>query len=64
MTSYVVGQALKAGKIKLTVMVTLGKDSWSTGYPALRGSSVMFLKPGYQVSVADLNKGFIIHSGN
>lgn len=64
MTSYVVGQALKAGKIKLTDMVTVGKDAWATGNPALRGSSVMFLKPGDQVSVADLNKGIIIQSGN
>ncbi len=31
MTSYVVGQALKAGKIKLTDMVTVGKDAWATG---------------------------------
>lgn len=64
MTSYVVGQALKANKIKLTDMVTIGKDAWATGNPALRGSSVMFLKPGMQVSVEDLNKGVIIQSGN
>jgi D-alanyl-D-alanine carboxypeptidase (penicillin-binding protein 5/6) len=49
MTSYVVGQALKAGK-KLPDMVTIGRDAWATGNPALRGSSVMFLKPGEQVS--------------
>lgn len=64
MTSYVVGHALKAGKIKLTDMVTVGKDAWATGNPALRGSSVMFLKPGDRVSVEDLNKGVIIQSGN
>lgn len=64
MTSYVVGQALKANKIKLTDKVTIGNDAWATGNPALRGSSVMFLKPGTQVSVADLNKGVIIQSGN
>ena len=64
MTSYVVGQALKAGKIKLTDTVTVGRDAWATGNPALRGSSVMFLKPGMQVSVEDLNKGVIIQSGN
>lgn len=28
MTSYVVGKALKAGKIKLDDMVTVGKDAW------------------------------------
>lgn len=64
MTSYVVGQALKAGKIHLNDMVTIGKDAWATGNPALRGSSLMFLKPGDRVSVADLNKGVIIQSGN
>lgn len=64
MTSYVVGQALKAQKIHLTDMVTVGKDAWATGNPALRGSSLMFLKPGDRVSVADLNKGVIIQSGN
>lgn len=64
MTSYVVGHALKAGKIKLTDMVTVGQDAWATGNPALRGSSVMFLKPGDRVSVEDLNKGVIIQSGN
>ena len=64
MTSYVVGQAIKADKIKLTDMVTIGKDAWATGNPALRGSSLMFLKPGDLVSVEDLNKGVIIQSGN
>ncbi|SPW22755.1 D-alanyl-D-alanine carboxypeptidase dacC precursor [Cronobacter sakazakii] len=31
MTSYVVGQALKAGKIHLDDKVTVGKDAWATG---------------------------------
>ncbi|WP_028019838.1 serine-type D-Ala-D-Ala carboxypeptidase [Franconibacter pulveris 601] len=64
MTSYVVGQALKAGKIHLDDKVTIGKDAWATGNPALRGSSLMFLKPGDQVPVSELNKGVIIQSGN
>lgn len=64
MTSYVVGQALKAGKIHLTDKVTIGQDAWATGNPVLRGSSLMFLKPGDQVSVEDLNKGVVIQSGN
>lgn len=64
MTSYVVGQAIKSGKIHLTDMVTVGQDAWATGNPALRGSSVMFLKPGDRVSVEALNKGIIIQSGN
>ncbi|WP_299997876.1 serine-type D-Ala-D-Ala carboxypeptidase [uncultured Cedecea sp.] len=64
MTSYVVGQALKNGKINLNDIVTVGKDAWATGNPELRGSSLMFLKPGDLVSVENLNKGVIIQSGN
>ncbi|SUG38974.1 D-alanyl-D-alanine carboxypeptidase fraction C [Salmonella enterica subsp. arizonae] len=37
MTSYVVGQALKAGKIKLTDMVTVGKDAWGDGKSGATG---------------------------
>ena len=43
MTSYVVGQAIKAGKIKPDDLVTVGQDAWATGNPKLRGSSLMFL---------------------
>lgn len=64
MTSYVVGEALKSKRIAETDMVTVSKLAWATGNPVLKGSSVMFLKPGDKVSVADLNKGIIIQSGN
>ncbi|PKH20121.1 serine-type D-Ala-D-Ala carboxypeptidase [Enterobacterales bacterium CwR94] len=64
MTSYVVGQSLKQGKIKRDDRVTVGKDAWATGNPVLRGSSLMFLKPGDRIPVEALNKGIIIQSGN
>ncbi|QKJ86555.1 D-alanyl-D-alanine carboxypeptidase [Paramixta manurensis] len=64
MTSYVVGQAIKAGKITRDDMVTVGKDAWATGNPALKGSSLMFLKPGDRIPVSELNKGVVIQSGN
>ncbi|WP_075180837.1 serine hydrolase [Pantoea sp. 1.19] len=64
MTSYVVGQALKQGKIHRDDLVTVGKDAWATGNPVLRGSSLMFLKPGDRIPVSELNKGVIIQSGN
>ncbi|MFP1765786.1 serine hydrolase [Lonsdalea quercina] len=64
MASYVIGQAVKAGKINPTDVVTVGKDAWATGNPALRGSSLMFLKPGDQIAVSELNKGIVIQSGN
>ncbi|ASY79098.1 serine-type D-Ala-D-Ala carboxypeptidase [Pectobacterium polaris] len=64
MASYVIGQAIKSGKIRLTDEVTVGKDAWATGNPALRGSSLMFLKPGDRIPVSELNKGIVIQSGN
>ncbi|MDF7670761.1 serine hydrolase [Orbaceae bacterium ESL0721] len=64
MTSYVVGQALQSGNIKNDDMVVVSKDAWATGNPALKGSSLMFLEVGKTVSVADLNKGIIVQSGN
>ncbi|QTF08040.1 serine-type D-Ala-D-Ala carboxypeptidase [Brenneria izadpanahii] len=64
MASYVTGQAIKAGKIRPTDEVTVGRDAWATGNPVLRGSSLMFLKPGDRIQVAELNKGIVIQSGN
>ena len=61
MTSYVVGAALKQGKIHSTDMVTIGESAWGKNFP---GSSKMFLNLNQQVSVGDLNKGIIIVSGN
>jgi len=64
MASYVVGQALKAGKIHPDDKVTIGKDAWAPGNPVLKGSSLMFLKPGDTIPVSELNKGIVIQSGN
>lgn len=61
MTSYVVGDALKQGKIHNTDMVTIGNSAWGKNFP---GSSKMFLNLNQQVSVADLNRGIIVVSGN
>lgn len=52
MTSYVIGQAVKAGKIHQDDMVTVGPDAWATGNPVFKGSSLMFLKPGDRVPVS------------
>jgi D-alanyl-D-alanine carboxypeptidase (penicillin-binding protein 5/6) len=64
MTSYVIGQAIKSGKITPTDVVTVGKDAWATGNPVFKGSSLMFLKPGDRVPVSELNRGIILQSGN
>lgn len=64
MTSYAIGQAVKAGKIGPEDMVTIDKDAWATGNPVFKGSSLMFLKPGDRVSVAQLTRGIVLQSGN
>ncbi|MDD2342497.1 MAG: D-alanyl-D-alanine carboxypeptidase, partial [Tolumonas sp.] len=61
MTSYVIGQELKSGRIKSTDMVTISKNAWAKNYG---DSSKMFIEVGKQVSVENLNKGIIIDSGN
>lgn len=61
MTSYVVGEALKEGRVKNSDMVTVTENSWAQKFP---GSSLMFLDLNTKVSVADLMKGLIIVSGN
>lgn len=64
MTSYVIGQAIKSGKIGANDMVTVGDDAWATGNPIFKGSSLMFLKPGDRVSVSQLTRGINLQSGN
>ena len=61
MTSYVVGTALKQGKIHNEDMVTISETAWGRNFP---DSSKMFLNLNQPVSVGDLNKGIIIVSGN
>ncbi|CAK9885754.1 MAG: D-alanyl-D-alanine carboxypeptidase DacA [Candidatus Erwinia impunctatus] len=64
MTSYVIGQAVKAGKIHQDDIVTVNKDAWATGNPVFKGSSLMFLKPGDRVAVSALTRGIVLQSGN
>jgi len=61
MTSYVIGIELLNGNIKDTDLVTISKNAWAKNFP---DSSKMFIEVGKQVSVADLNRGIIVQSGN
>lgn len=61
MTSYVVGEALKSGKVQNSDMVIVTENSWAQKFP---GSSLMFLDLNSKVSVGELMKGLIIVSGN
>lgn len=64
MTSYVIGQAIRAGKISNNDIVPIGEEAWATGNPIFRGSSLMFLKPGDKVTVSQLTRGINLQSGN
>lgn len=61
MTSYVIGQEIKAGNVSPDDDVTISKNAWSKNFP---DSSKMFIEVGKTVKVSDLNRGIIIQSGN
>ncbi|WP_153810870.1 serine hydrolase [Paraglaciecola arctica] len=61
MTSYVIGMELANGNIKETDLVTISENAWAKNFP---DSSKMFIEVGKKISVADLNRGIIVQSGN
>ncbi|WP_299073088.1 serine hydrolase [uncultured Paraglaciecola sp.] len=61
MTSYVIGVELANGNIKETDLVTISENAWAKNFP---DSSKMFIEVGKKISVADLNRGIIVQSGN
>ena len=58
MTAYVVFDALKNGKIRMSDQVVISERAWKMG------GSQMFIEVGKQVAVEDLLKGMVIQSGN
>ncbi|WMY95141.1 MAG: serine-type D-Ala-D-Ala carboxypeptidase [Arsenophonus sp.] len=63
MTTYTIGQKIKTGKISMNDIVIIDKNS-STNNPIFKGSSLMFLKNGDQVSISQLMRGINLQSGN
>lgn len=61
MTSYIIGKEIELGNISETDMVTVSENAWAKKFP---DSSKMFIEVGKQISVADLNRGIIVQSGN
>lgn len=61
MTSYIIGKEMQEGRISPSDLVTVSENAWAKNFPE---SSKMFIEVGKQVSVAELNKGIIISSGN
>lgn len=63
MTSYIVFDALRIGKLQLTDLVTISEHAWRVGGAGSDGST-SFLPIGSQVPVEILLKGMIVQSGN
>lgn len=63
MTAYIVFDALKIGKLKLSDTVTISEHAWKTGGAGTDGST-SFLPIGSQVSVDFLIQGMLVQSGN
>jgi D-alanyl-D-alanine carboxypeptidase (penicillin-binding protein 5/6) len=63
MTAYVLAGEIDAGRVKKTDMVPVSENAWSQN-PVFEGSSLMWIEPGKDVSVEDLERGIIISSGN
>jgi D-alanyl-D-alanine carboxypeptidase (penicillin-binding protein 5/6) len=62
MTSYLVEQGLKAGRLKPTEPVTMSLSAWCRG--GKDGDSCMFVPLNAQVPLIDMLRGVIIDSGN
>tara|TARA_R110000868_G_scaffold21666_10_gene89988 strand:- start:1889 stop:3061 length:1173 start_codon:yes stop_codon:yes gene_type:complete len=63
MTTYMVFDALKTGRLSLDDELNVSANAWRRG-GAASGGSTMFLEPGSTVKVEDLLRGVIIQSGN
>ncbi|WP_416305082.1 serine hydrolase [Neptunicella sp. SCSIO 80796] len=61
MTSYIIGDEIKNGRIKDTDLVTISENAWAKNFP---DSSKMFIEVGTKVPVKQLNQGIIVQSGN
>ncbi len=61
MTSYLVEQALRSGKMKPTDLVTVSQNAWCRGSST---ESCMYLPLNSQATVIDILRGIIIQSGN
>ncbi len=61
MTSYLVEQALRSGKLKQDDLVSVSQNAWCRGTSA---ESCMYLPLNSQATVIDILRGIIIQSGN
>lgn len=63
MTAYILAQEVELGRLELDDVVTVSRNAWSQN-PIFNGSSLMWIEPGKPVTVAELERGIVISSGN
>ena len=63
MTSYVLASEIQDGRLSRDDTVVISENAWSQN-PLFTGSSLMWIEPGMEVSVADIERGIVISSGN
>lgn len=63
MSTYIVFERIKAGRLSLDDTLAVSENAWRKG-GAASGGSTMFLKPGERVRIEDLLRGVIVQSGN
>src|SRR4030095_4499197 len=61
MTSFLVEQALRSGKLKETDLVSVSQNAWCRGSGT---ESCMYLPLNSQATVIDILRGIVIQSGN
>ena len=63
MTGYVLADEVDSGRASLSDIISVSRTAWSQN-PTFKGSSLMWIEPGKPVSLADLERGVVISSGN
>jgi D-alanyl-D-alanine carboxypeptidase (penicillin-binding protein 5/6) len=63
MTAYILAQEVELGRLQLDDIVPVSRNAWSQN-PTFKGSSLMWIEPGKAVTVAELERGIVISSGN
>ena len=63
MTSYVLAYEIEKGRVSPDDLVRVSENAWAQN-PLFKGSSLMWLEPGMEVKVSDIERGVVISSGN
>lgn len=63
MTGYVLAAEIDAGRLSREDPVTVSTNAWSQN-PVFNGSSLMWIEPGKDVNIGELEQGIVVSSGN